>query len=300
MAVESIKPTNQIVKASNDLVRAKDDVNSPTASRVLAGLIAQVDNSAPQFNKEYSFPLSLLTDISTIGGSNRKRIRAAIDELSKCRVWLEDKGKISAIPFFTIITYADGMISGEFNAKIKPYLLGLNSCFTQFTLPEYFSLPSTYSQKMFKLLKSWEKGNKKGFVDIALTDLHDYLQTPVSLRNEYRNFKRLVLQKAEKDINSKTSIQFTWEPLKTGRAITAIRFKIKARRNRNASENVALPAVTVTQQTLLSSAKQKDAENAQYCAFSLRGECEKKTCVHRKMCETVFLPLARKGGHNDR
>lgn len=295
MAVKNVVPPSEIVKQSNELARAKDDVNSPTASRVLAGLIAQVDSNDPQLKRAYSFPIAMLTNMSPRGGSKRARIRAAIDELSKCRVWLEEKGKISAIPFFTIITYADGIISGEFNEKIAPYLLGLTGYFTQFSLSEYFELPSTYSQKMFKLLKSWSKGFHKEFIEISLKELQDYLHTPTSLNAVYSDFKKRVLIKSQSDINNKTSIQFEWDPVKTGRTVTAIRFRIKAKRNRK-TDDVALPAVSITQQTLLTidnQQKEKETNIAQVCALSLRGECQKKTCINWTMCETVFLPQAR-------
>ena len=41
---------------------------------------------------------------------------------------------------------------------------------------------------------------------------------------KYTDFKRFVLDKAHRDINEKTSLNYEWEPLKTKNKVTALRF----------------------------------------------------------------------------
>jgi plasmid replication initiation protein len=50
------------------------------------------------------------------------------------------------------------------------------------------------------------------------------LNTPESFQKDFREFRRWGLEKAHKDINGKTELRFEWEPVKQGRAVTAIRF----------------------------------------------------------------------------
>ena len=60
------------------------------------------------------------------------------------------------------------------------------------------------------------------------------LASPKSFKNSYKDFRRFVLEKAYKDINGQTALKYSWEPIKTGRAVTSIKFtftkEIQARR----------------------------------------------------------------------
>ena len=107
-----------------------------------------------------------------------------------------------------------------FHPDLKEHYLQLNQ-YIKYNLIEFMLLPSIYSQRIFEFLKSWD--DKKETV-IELKELHEMLDTPKALRAKYKDFRVRVLDKAHKDILKFTNIYYTWEPIKRGRAVYAIKF----------------------------------------------------------------------------
>jgi plasmid replication initiation protein len=97
----------------------------------------------------------------------------------------------------------------------------LKKHFTTYSLTEYLSLPSTYSQRIYEILRSWDDCVT---TEISTADLHERLCTPPSLRKNFAAFRRRVLDKSHKDITGKTRLRYEWEPIKKGRKVTAVRF----------------------------------------------------------------------------
>lgn len=76
-------------------------------------------------------------------------------------------------------------------------------------------------------MKSWANCPE---IVIPLAELHDMLNTPDSLRPDFAQFRRRVLEKAHKDIHAHTSLRFEWEPVKQGRGVVAVKFFFAAGR----------------------------------------------------------------------
>lgn len=233
MAVKQLMLPGDVVKKDNELIRSKTDVNNKTTARLLACLVAQLQEpTTTDFSQQFVLDIrKQLPVFQDTDGRQTNQIRVACKELAHAKVWIDknDPNKkgtdddFDIIPYFSKLSYRSGKVYAKFNPEMKKFLLELKSFFTQYNLIEYLTLPSIYSQKLFELLKSWEHGNSKGFVEFSLADLHDYLETPDSLRADFAGFRRRILEKAEKDIN-KTSLEFAWEAIKTGRAVTSVRF----------------------------------------------------------------------------
>lgn len=233
MAVKQLMLPGELVKKDNELIRSKTDVNNKTTARLLACFVAQLqETTAADFKQEYVLDIRRQIPVfQDTTGPQTNQIRVACKELAHAKVWIDKnepnkKGTeddFDIIPYFSKLSYRAGKVYAKFNPEMKRFLLELKSFFTQYNLIEYLTLPSIYSQKLFELLKSWEGGNSKGFVEFSLFDLHEYLETPISLRADFAGFRRRILEKAEKDIN-KTSLEFSWEAIKTGRAVTSVRF----------------------------------------------------------------------------
>lgn len=220
---ELCKP-GEIVKKDNRLIRTRVSVQGVDASRILAQLISCIHTDDPKFNDSYAVAVK---DFLTVpGGSQYTRIKGVCEELAKAIAELEEpdaKGgyRYKACPFFTEIEYQNGVISAHFNTRISDLLLALKKCFTTYALPEYLELPSVYSQRLFEILQSWRD---KPEVTLQLKDLHRMLDTPPSLRSNFKDFRKRVLEKAHKDISTKTSLSYEWDAIKKGRAVNAIRF----------------------------------------------------------------------------
>jgi len=126
---------------------------------------------------------------------------------------------------FASLEYISGSaeIEYEISPKLKPYLLELKERFVQYSLRYILPLKSTYSIKIYQLLKEYEKLKERTF---KLEELYGILQVPNSMKR-YDNFKRKVLQVAERELKEHGDIYFEFEELKKGRKVFEIVFKIK-------------------------------------------------------------------------
>lgn len=217
-----------IIKKSNDLVRTQLSVeNNALANKIFAALIRHVDEKSFPV---VSFSASELIDEKAKGGGEYRKLKKAAEVLMKARldsVIVDETGKETGfrmVNVFSSCIYDKGLIAAEFNAKLKPHLLGLKNYFTELNYFDLIELSSFYSQRIYELLKSWEKPN--GLVPISLDALYDLISYPKDLRNNFASVRRYALEQAEKEINKKTELRFRWEPIKNGRKVIAVRFII--------------------------------------------------------------------------
>lgn len=118
----------------------------------------------------------------------------------------------------------------RFDPGLKPHYLELKKHFTKYSLAEYLSLPSTYSQRIYEILRSW---GECAVTEIGVSELHEMLRTPPSMRKTFGMFRNRVLEKAHSDITTLTQMRYEWEavtesgqPLKRGRPVVKVRFSM--------------------------------------------------------------------------
>jgi len=72
----------------------------------------------------------------------------------------QEKGFCLSALFYNIDTKEDGIINFEVNPSLKPYLLNITNNFTSYHLDTIAHLKSTYTIRIYELLKQYE--NIKG------------------------------------------------------------------------------------------------------------------------------------------
>lgn len=278
MAIKQLTLPGELVKKSNQLVRSKIVIASVDASRILANLIACINSADIEFNEVYKVAIKdFFPDKS---GRGYFRVKSICKDLIYAHAEIENIGvtkeRLRLIPFFRQIDYENGIVYAEFNSNMKHLLLELKQCFTEYNLIEYLRLPSTYSQRIFEILKSWDK---KQEVTITVEDMHRMLNTPESFKANFKDFRRFVLEKAHRDITSKTDLYYEWEAIKKGRAVVSIRFIFSRKR--------ALP-VANAKETSAQEKQSKKSDKAFLAAVACRKErgpaCE-GGCQKENICE---------------
>lgn len=230
MAVKNVLSLpGEIVKKHNSLARARVMIKSVESGRILAKLIAMVRSEAESFER-YEIEGRTIFDLS--GGKDYKHIEEICRELVTSTAEIasfNSKGELKYIarPFFAELQYADHTLTARFNDLMKPYLLELKSHFVKYNLIEYLLLPSIYSQRLFEILVSWSSLPE---VKISISELGRMLNIPEYMKSDFRQFRVHVLEKAHRDITTKTSFRFDWEPIKAGRCIESIRFLFNGKR----------------------------------------------------------------------
>lgn len=223
MAINAVAfPRSQkpFVRVHNDFANAHLEFDNATAYRVLFNLISCIrDDDIPSIN----YKITIDSILKYEGDHNYSRVKAAIKILLSSTVLFEkDRFTGEGYPIFHSIKYDIHSLSAQFHEEVFPFLSNLKSYYTVFKLDEYCHLNSHYSRVLFPALCACAK--KSLPTKISLDELHLRLSTPPSLRGKFNNFKNRVLVPSHDEINSKTSLQYDWEPIKEGNKTVAINF----------------------------------------------------------------------------
>ena len=100
-------------------------------------------------------------------------------------------------------------------------LLELKANFTRYYLKNVIKLKCSYSFRIYEFLKQVQ-----GYKNELIIDVME-LKIKMQLDNKYLDyfmFKKRVLIPAQKDINARTDIYFTFEEIKQGKKVLSIRF----------------------------------------------------------------------------
>jgi len=140
----------------------------------------------------------------------------------------------------------------SFHPKMKPFLLSLQSHFTTYDVRNILRLPSSYSIRIYELLKQYQKiGKRKFFVQELKEVIGVIEEIDVNGKKKYKdnyplygNFKQRVLLKAQKDLKKYTDISFEFDQIKKGRAVNEIIFYIST----NQPERINEDKITETEE----------------------------------------------------
>lgn len=97
--------------------------------------------------------------------------------------------------------------------------------YIKYRLRNIVNLKSQYSIRLYSLLKDRAFGKYEWKVD--LEELKELLSAKEKSYETFKVFNRSILQKAAKEINDNTDIQFTYEKILQGRRVVGIFFKIR-------------------------------------------------------------------------
>lgn len=128
----------------------------------------------------------------------------------------------------------------SFHPKMKPFLLQLQTQFLMYDVRNVLQLQSSYSVRIYELLKQYEKIGKRTF---SVDDLKETLAV-TDKYPLYANFKQRIIMKAQEDLASYTDIRFTFEEVKKGRAIQTIIFTIKSNKTIVEERKMLSPILT--------------------------------------------------------
>ncbi len=117
---------------------------------------------------------------------------------------------------------ADGSIEFFLHRELMPYIKELSSRFSQTELVYALRLRSSFSQKMYDILKA---NRWRGMVyEVGMDELKGMLALKDGEYAKFGDFRRNVLEVSEKEINQKTDVRFNWEAQKHGKRVGAVRF----------------------------------------------------------------------------
>ncbi len=231
-----MSPKALVVK-SNKLVEARQRL-SIQEQRLILLLISKIRPEDVNF-LWYKFQIMDLAKFLGLEKSKRIYIdvRKAVRKLMKRIITIDRKIRDIDLHWIEGAEYGDkGSIKICINQVLKPYLLNLRAHFTKYYIGYVVHLRSTYSIRIYELLKRFENLGETTF---EVDRLKHILGVDKDEYKLYGHFKNKVVLVAQKELKEKTDIAFTFEETKEGKKVAAIRFVIK--KNDPKQKFLALP-----------------------------------------------------------
>lgn len=219
---------NYLVTKSNYFIMNSSYDLSLEEQKIILTLASMVQPEDEEF-KAYKFKIN---DFMELLGVNTKtkytEIPKITKELMKKVFEIQEGDTLIQTAWLSGAMYkkGSGTVELTFSSYLKPYMLKLNSMFTQYKLANILNMRSKYSPRIYELLKCNEF-KKQRYIEIELTELRKLLKTE-NMYSQYQDFKRKVIMQAQKELKAKTDISFDFEEIKTGRKVTSLKFIIKA------------------------------------------------------------------------
>ena len=116
----------------------------------------------------------------------------------------------------------DGYVTVMFGREILHYLSGMVDQFTSYKLLNVSGLKSTHSIRMYELVRQFIS---TGWRYIELDNLRYMLKIHNSY-SHWRDLKKRVIERACMEITEKSDLLLSYQPIKRGRSVHAIRIKI--------------------------------------------------------------------------
>lgn len=191
------------------------------------------------------------------GGNQREIIKSAIPTLMQSAlVHIEDENgeRWSIAITDSYIKNDNKTVKFTFNKTVQKELEELRG-YTWLYLSNLTGMSSTYAVRIYEFFAMrLGSQNKKDTFDFDLNKLRIYLDCTNKLE-DFRNFERTVLKKAEKEINEKTNIKMSYKKIKTGRSITNIKFTFSWK-----NKTDVIDVKTKVQQEPINNAEQMELE----------------------------------------
>jgi plasmid replication initiation protein len=250
MITDLTKANNNWVYQSNKLIEASYSftVLEQKLIRLLASMITKDDVDL----KEYQFSA---TDLSKTLNVHKRNIYRELDSVTDklmarfIKMKSDDTEEFDKFHLIKTAKLRNGILILKIDEDMKDFYLKLN-WYTKYQLKNIMQFKSTYSFRLYELLKQYEGIGSRL---ITIEDLRVGLDIEKEQYPKYSNLKQKVINVARNEINPKTDIAFDYEEVKTGRKVTSIKFYIKT----NKANNIAIEEVCATKVSKSSSEENK-------------------------------------------
>lgn len=221
----------KVVKA-NDFIQKTRYNLSTQEQKIILYLITKIKPEDSEFQL-YEFKIKEFCTICGIddnNGKNYANLKNTIKKLADKSFWItiDEKGTETLFRWIDrpYINVKSGTIKIKLDELMKPYLLQLQTRFTEFSLYYTLAMKSQYSIRLYELLRSFE--NLGGWT-FTIDELKKRLYAETYDR--YPDFKRKVIDIAMREINNFSDISVTYELEKQGRKYHRIRFIVKLKKD---------------------------------------------------------------------
>lgn len=218
------------VNMSNELVRSAHglDINE---KRLLMLAVSKLDSETRPTPDGMVARIDVLELVEEFGINKKnayKQAREAAEHLMNRYIrfiHLDDDGKEieTRMQWVGQSNYkqAEGWIELEFWHRLSPMLFELKGCFTSYKLSRGGALRSIYSWRLFELLMQFKQ---TGVLHISIDKFAHAMEAPKSLRSNFANIRRRIIEPSIKEIAEKDGLIIKWDKTTIGRKVTGLKF----------------------------------------------------------------------------
>lgn len=219
------------VERSNELNQLRPRGLTLTEIRFLAIYQAKINARNPETGTVI-FSLAEFCNIMGVENLNVTHIKNVADDIICKPVHLPStsgKNGFTAIPLFNECEVYQDYMTGEWLVKIEchpkalPYMFEMKKNYFTYELWNALKLKSVNQLRIYEILKQYEKIGER---TIVLDELKDMLGIDKNSQVKYQDFRRDVLEVCQKALEQYTDIKYTFEPIRRGRKIYALKFII--------------------------------------------------------------------------
>lgn len=246
----------RVVKQDYQIVNARYKLTTTEIKFILI-TIAQIEEDDEDL-REYVIEKKELESLLDTK-QNETRLKQFAKTLMSKPIEIKKERGFAIYNWFSKIEY-DGKKSCFFvniHPDLKPYFLNLKQRFVIYNLKYVLSLRSSYSVRIYQLLKEYEKIKKR---KMSIDELRELLKIPKSYL--YGDIKKEILEKVKKDINENCDITFAYEEIKKNRKVVEISFFIEPKENKRTKKD-----------GLIQEKKHEMIEEAKRCYSKTGGNC---------------------------
>lgn len=228
---EITKKKGYLVVKGNDLIQKNRFELSLMEQKTVAYICSMIKPIDSGFQLEYEFKIRDYCKICGIdydNGKNYQDVKATLKKLRDKSMWLTlPDGSETTVGWLAKATTnkKSGIAHIKLDEDMVPYLFDLKQQFTQYQLYNILGMKSAFSVRIYELMKSY---SFRHTIIFELNELKELLMVEhVKSYVNYKDFRVKVLEKAQTEINELTDINIEFEPIKTGRKVTSIKFTIE-------------------------------------------------------------------------
>lgn len=161
-------------------------------------------------------------------GKNYTDVKATLKRLRDRSMWVTlDNDDETVVGWLDRVTTnkRSGIAKVRIDDRLAPYLFDLGQKFTQYQLYNILAMKSAFSVRIYELMKSYAFQKTKTFEVDELK--HLLMVEDVKSYNNFADFKKRVLDKAQEEINELTDLNIYFEPITKGRKVIKVKFRIE-------------------------------------------------------------------------
>lgn len=232
--IDYVEARHKSVRKANDLIQKSRFKLNLRQQKIMLYLISQIKPTDNEFNT-YRFNIAEFCRVAGIeyNGRSYEELKDEIKNIADKSYWitLEDGETETLVRWIEKpkIYKNRGIIELRLDEDLRPYLLNLRNCYTQYQLIYTLSFKHRRSIRLYELVCSihyneldeykrvFELNNLK-----CILDAENY--------TEYKYFRRDVLETCVKEITNNSDKNLSYTPIKNGRKVISIEFTISTKK----------------------------------------------------------------------